>query len=100
MKPIIVFLFTAGLAFAQCKLVPNPDTGALDCTGGPTGPQGPAGAGITSINTLTPLTQTIATGNAGSDFNVSSVGSTHTINCPTASATIRGCISTADWAIF
>lgn len=101
MKTVILALIgIAGLASAQCVLKPNPDTGLLDCTGGPTGPQGPPGAGITTLNTLTALTQTFAVGTAGSDFNISSATSTHTINCPTASATVRGCISTADWSIF
>lgn len=95
---IAILIFTAGLADAQCRLVPNPDTGLLDCGGG--GVAGPPGAGITTLNTLTALTQTFAVGTAGTDFNVSSASSTHTINCPTASSTIRGCISTADWTIF
>lgn len=100
MKTVILALIgIAGLS-AQCVLKPNPDTGLLDCTGGPAGPAGPPGAGITTLNTLTALTQTFAVGTAGTDFNISSATSTHTINCPTASATIRGCISTADWTIF
>jgi hypothetical protein len=100
MKTLLLVLLGVASLSAQCILKPNPDTGLLDCTGGPAGPQGPAGAGITTLNTLTALSQTFAVGTAGTDFNIASATSTHTINCPTASATIRGCISTADWTIF
>jgi len=56
--------------------------------------------GISSLNGLTGATQLFATGTAGSDFNVSSAGITHTFNCPTASASVRGCLSTTDWSAF
>jgi microcystin-dependent protein len=48
---------------------------------------------VTAINSLTSGAQTIATGTTGSDFNVSSSGSTHTLNLPDASATARGVIT-------
>lgn len=56
--------------------------------------------GITTLNTLTALTQTFATGTTGSDFNISSATSIHTFNLPTASASNRGALSSADWATF
>ena len=46
-----------------------------------------AGSGISSMNGLSAASQSFAIGNAGTDFNISSVGSTHTFNIPYASAT-------------
>ena len=59
-----------------------------------------ADGGITSLNGLTALTQTFAVGTSGTDFGISSATSTHTFNLPTASATNRGALSSADWTIF
>lgn len=49
---------------------------------------------ISSLNGLTATTQTFAVGTSGSDFNISSVTSTHTFNIPDASATARGVVTT------
>ena len=59
-----------------------------------------SGTGITAINSLTGAAQTMVAGTSGTDFAVSSVGTTHTLNLPTASATNRGALSTADWTTF
>ena len=59
-----------------------------------------AGTGITAINSLTGAAQTLAAGTSGTDFAVSSVGTAHTLNLPTASATNRGALSSTDWSTF
>lgn len=58
------------------------------------------GTGITSLNLLTGAVQSFATGTAGSDFGISSSGSTHTFNLPSASASNRGALLSADWTTF
>lgn len=52
-----------------------------------------ASGGITTLNTLTGSTQTFATGTSGTNFNISSVGTTHTFNIPDASITNRGVVT-------
>jgi hypothetical protein len=59
-----------------------------------------AGTGITAINSLTGSAQTLATGTTGTDFGISSSGTTHTFNIPTASSTNRGLLSSGDWTVF
>ena len=56
--------------------------------------------GITSLNGLTNAVQTFSLGTNGSDVNISSSGSVHTFNFPTASATNRGLLSPTDWVTF
>jgi len=59
-----------------------------------------AGTGITAINSLTGAAQTLVAGTSGTDFAVSSSGTAHTLNLPTASASNRGALSSADWSTF
>ena len=56
--------------------------------------------GLTALNGLTDQVQNFATGTSGTDFGISSSGSTHTFNLPTASATNRGALSSANWTTF
>jgi len=56
--------------------------------------------GLTSLNGLTAQTQLLAVGTGGTDFGISSTTATHTFNLPTASASNRGALSTADWSTF
>lgn len=59
-----------------------------------------SGSAITSLNGLTNSAQTFTTGTSGTDFNIASAGSVHTFNLPTASATNRGALSSANWTTF
>jgi hypothetical protein len=56
--------------------------------------------GLTALNGLTAQVQLLAVGTSGTDFAISSVTDTHTFNLPTASATNRGALSSADWSTF
>ena len=56
--------------------------------------------GVVSLNGLTANDQFFATGTSGSDFNISSTSATHTFNLPTASSTVRGALSSANWTTF
>jgi microcystin-dependent protein len=55
--------------------------------------------GLSTLNTLSDESQSLATGTSGTDFNISSSGSTHTFNIPDASATARGLITTGTQSI-
>ena len=56
--------------------------------------------GITALNGLTDQVQNLAVGTSGTDFAINSATATHTFNLPTASATNRGALSSADWSTF
>lgn len=56
--------------------------------------------GITSLNSLTGSIQTFATSSTGTDFSITSSGSTHTFNIPSATSTTRGLLTAADWIRF
>ena len=56
--------------------------------------------GLTALNGLTEQVQNLAVGTSGTDFAISSASSTHTFNLPTASASNRGALSSADWSAF
>lgn len=57
-------------------------------------PAAGGGGGLTSVNGLTGASQDFATGTSGSDFGISSTGTTHTFNIPNASASARGLVTT------
>ncbi len=61
---------------------------------------GGGAGGITNLNGLTLATQTFATGTTGTDFGIVSSGSVHTFNLPSASASNRGLLTSADWSTF
>lgn len=71
-----------------------------DSNGVETAFSGGGGGGISSINSLTASSQSLVVGSSGSDFSISSSGSSHTFNLPTSSATVRGLLSSADWSTF
>jgi hypothetical protein len=56
--------------------------------------------GLTALNGLTSQVQYLTVGTSGTDFNIASSVDTHTFNLPTASATNRGALSSADWTTF
>lgn len=56
--------------------------------------------GLTALNGLTAQVQGFAVGTAGTDFNISSVTDVHTFNLPSASASVRGALTSADWTTF
>lgn len=55
---------------------------------------------LNSINGLTNTAQTLSVGTSGTDFTITSTGSTHTFNLPSASASNRGLLTSADWTTF
>lgn len=63
-----------------------------------------AGTGITALGTSgsqqAGSVQTLATGTSGTDFGITSSSNTQTFNLPTANATNRGALTSADWTTF
>ena len=68
--------------------------GTISSTGGG------GGGGITSINNLSAAAQSLEVGTTGTNFNISSVGTAHTFNIPSASVSNRGLLSNTDWINF
>ena len=58
------------------------------------------GTGLTSLNSLTAGTQLFAVSSTGTDFTITSSTDTHTFAIPTASASARGLLSSANWTTF
>jgi ribosomal protein L35AE/L33A len=58
------------------------------------------GTGLTSLNALTAGTQLFAIASTGTDFTITSSSNTHTFAIPTASASARGLLSSANWTTF
>lgn len=59
------------------------------------------GSGVTSINADTTPAQLLTVGTTGTDFAIANPGSgSHVFNLPTASATNRGALASADWTTF
>jgi len=61
---------------------------------------GSGSGGLTSVNSEVGPGITITSGTSGSDFGVATSTNTITVNCPTASGSNRGCLSTSDWTSF
>jgi hypothetical protein len=61
---------------------------------------GAGGTGITSINGLDAFVQTFSVGTSGNDFNISSVGSSHTFNMPLAGNGVTGLINSDTQTIY
>jgi hypothetical protein len=94
------------LAYAAARNAPFTPGQTID-PGADSQPCGPLDANcfpisnsITSLNGIATTTQAFATSTAGTDFSITSSGSTHTFNLPTASASNRGLLSPADWSAF
>ena len=56
--------------------------------------------GLNALNGLTAQVQGFAVGTAGTNFNISSVTDVHTFNLPSASSSVRGALTSADWTTF
>ena len=54
------------------------------------------GGGVQSINGITSGLQSFTVGSSGTDFNITSAGSSHTFNLPSASTSNRGAMTTGD----
>ena len=87
------------VSFNGAGLTPTPSTIAIPCVPNSTCP---LASGISAINpgSLAGPTVTLQAGTGGTDFNLSGAANTLTLNLPTASATNRGALSSADWSTF
>jgi hypothetical protein len=81
------------LAVTNTSTAQAPTANATSSQSGTTAVATP-GMGILSLNSLTASIQGMTTGKSGTDFNVVSSSSTHTLNLPDASATARGAVNT------
>lgn len=61
---------------------------------------GGGGSGITSINGDTTAAQLVVAASSGSNFTVATSGGVTTLALPTASASNRGALASADWTTF
>ncbi len=95
-----------GINLASATSTPAITTSQLYNIGGALYWNGSAIAGlsgpsaVTSLNGLATSTQTFAVGSTGTDFNIVSSTSTHTFNLPSATSTVRGLLTSADWTNF
>jgi hypothetical protein len=90
--PIAAVSFIPAVRDGVLYLWPRADTGGVGGTN--------IINGITNINGQTALVQTFSTSMAGTDFAIVSAGGVHTFQLPSASASTRGALSSADWSTF
>lgn len=86
----VVFLRTGTVGIYMCGPTANNWTFA----------GAPPGLGITTLNGLTAATQVFAIDSSGTDVTISSATATHTFHFPSASASNRGLLTSADWTTF
>lgn len=80
-------------AGANITITPSGNTLTISSSGG--------AGGVASINGDTTSAQTLSVGTAGTDFAITNPGAgSHVFNLPTASASNRGALSSADWSAF
>ena len=61
---------------------------------------GGGGGSLASLNGLTGSIQTFTVGTSGTNFNISSIGTIHTFNLPSANGVNRGLLTPTDWSTF